>query len=604
VRRLLVQEPRDARNITLLLIAMVLAAALEALGVGAVMPFIALLQDDKLVETSTGLRWLRSVSGATSHMSLVAVAGIVLVGMFVVKNAYLAVVQYAQNRFIFGRQAALSRRIFSQYLHSPYVFHLRTNTAQLISTLDYDVAQMINHVGVNSAVVAVEAMTMAVVACVLVWVEPVAVPLVGAVLGASAFLFYRYIHRNSLKMGEREHLNLREGLKWLQQGLGGIKETQVAGREGFFLDAYANQIAEYCVSQRKHRTIALLPRYLLETLGVIGLVSVCLVMLWRGNTANVLPTLGVVAIAAVRLLPSVARILGALTDLRHHLPSLQTLDSALTEGRSSAGIGAPVALPLARELEFRNVGFAYPEAPDAALKDVSFTLKRGESIALVGPSGGGKTTLVDVLIGLLPPGRGEVLVDGESIAGPMVGRWRRSVGYIPQHVYLSDDTVARNVAWGLADSEIDRDRVRRCLELASLGSWVASLKEGIDTIVGERGARLSGGERQRVGIARALYTDPQLLVLDEATSSLDSRTERDIVASIETLRKNRTMVVVAHRLSTVRGCDRLFFVRAGRVIQMGTWAELYDSNDEFRQLVQMSLRTEGHEYAAHSSAAG
>jgi ATP-binding cassette subfamily C protein len=604
VRRLLVQEPRDARNIGLLLVAMAFAAALEALGVGAVMPFVALLQDKGLADSSAVLRWLRSVSGATSHVSLVAVAGVALIGMFVLKNAYLAVVQYAQYRFIFGRQIALSRRIMSQYLHSPYVFHLRTNTAQLISTLDYDVAQMINHVAVNSGVVAVESLTMAVVALVLVWVEPVAVPLVGAVLGTSAFVFYRYVHRNSLKMGEREHQNLRESLKWLQQGLGGIKETQVAGRENYFLNAYADQIAEYCVSQRRHRTIAILPRYLLETLGVVGLVSVCLLMLWRGNTASVLPTLGVVAIAAVRLLPSVARVLGALTDFRHHLPSLETLDRALGDVLPNPGPDATVPLPLERELEFRGVGFAYPEAPDAALKEVSFALKRGESIALVGPSGGGKTTLVDVLIGLLPPTKGEVLVDGRPITGEAVGRWRRSVGYIPQHVYLSDDTVARNVAWGLPDDQIDRDRVRSCLELASLGEWLKGLREGLDSVVGERGARLSGGERQRIGIARALYRDPQLLVLDEATSSLDSRTERDIVESIETLRHSRTMVVVAHRLSTVRGCDRLFFVRAGRVIQMGTWSELYDSNDEFRQLVQMSLRTEGHEHTAHSSVAG
>jgi ABC-type multidrug transport system fused ATPase/permease subunit len=604
LRRLLIHEPRDTRNIVLLLLAMTIAAALEAAGIGMVMPFMALLQNPGLADTSTPLHWLKTTLDLHTHMEMVTATGLMLVAVFVVKNAYLALSLHLQYRFIFGRELALSRELMARYLYSPYAFHLRNNSAQLQATLGYDVSQVISHVAVSVASIAVELLTMLVVVVVLIWIEPVAVPLVGIVLGGTSAVFYRYAQRSTLTMGEYEQKHFKQALKWLNQGLGGIKETQVTAKEKYFLDGYVQHVTAYSASQSTHRTVSTLPRYLLETVGVLGLVGVCTLMLLRGSSSSaVLPTLGVIALSVVRLLPSAAKILGSVSDIRHHLPSLNSLDRALQETQRTVPAQPGPRMPLGRDVEFRGVTFTYPSAPTAALRDISFTVKKGESVALVGPSGGGKTTLVDLLVGLLEPTMGQVLVDGIEIRGERVASWRQSVGYIPQQVYLSDESVARNVAWGLEDKAIDRERVRQCLEMASLGDWLKSLSEGLDSSVGERGVRISGGQRQRIGIARALYSDPAMLILDEATSALDSRTERDIVDQIEAQRGKRTLLVVAHRLSTVRGCDRILFIREGRVAHSGTWTELYDSSEEFRELVELSFQREPIEPARLAGAA-
>jgi ATP-binding cassette subfamily C protein len=273
-------------------------------------------------------------------------------------------------------------------------------------------------------------------------------------------------------------------------------------------------------------------------------------------------------------------------------PSVEAMWKALEpypdDGRMGSRSGAVEPLVLEREIKLVDVALTYPNAPRPALDGVSIAIRRGESIAFVGGSGAGKTTIVDTIIGLLQPSEGHVEIDGHKLEGEIVARWRKAIGYIPQVVYLSDDTIKRNVAFGVDDREIDAARVERALAAASLDELVASLPDGIDTFVGERGVRLSGGQRQRIGIARALYLEPRVLVLDEATSSLDGVTERQIVDAIEKLRTDRTMIVIAHRLSTVRSCDRLVFMEHGRIQDVGSWEEIHARNPGFQRLVELS----------------
>jgi ATP-binding cassette subfamily C protein len=385
----------------------------------------------------------------------------------------------------------------------------------------------------------------------------------------------------------------REMLKWLQQGLGGVKETRIIGVEDFFIRAYAKRSGPFGRSLVVHRMLSALPRYVLETTGILGLVLMTIVMFLRGaDETAVLPVLGALAVAAVRVLPSTAHIIGSVSLIRFVKPSVDSLWKALEpwegDGKHGTRLADEKPLPLEKEIRLDDVAFTYPNAPRPSLDGVSITIAKGESIAFVGGSGAGKTTVVDALIGLLVPDRGSISIDGQALEGERVQRWQRAIGYIPQTVFLSDDSIRRNIAFGVDDAGIDDVRVQRALVAARLDELTASLPEGLDTFVGERGVRLSGGQRQRIGIARALYLDPKVLVLDEATSSLDGVTEREIVDAIEHLRADRTMIVIAHRLSTVRSCDRLVFMAEGKIVDVGPWEELAARNPEFRRLVEMS----------------
>ena len=517
---LVLRTPRDRRNAGLLFALMVVAAALEAFGVGLIMPFVAVMQNPRAVETSRALQAFRSLVGTTTDAGFIYAFGLGLVVIFVGKNLYMSIVQWAQFRFIFGRQIALGKHLVERYLGSSYTFHLQHNSAELIQNAIYEVSLVINHALISVFVVGVEALTVLVILGVLVVVEPVLVPLVGISIGVIGFGLYRSVQRRSLRLGQQEKDDVAEMLKWLQQGLGGIKEAQVIGVERFFLDAFGRGVSGFSHSQAEHRMLQLLPRFVLETLGVVALVAVSLGMMARGRDSQaILPVMGVMAVAAVRILPSLSRVLAALTDIRHNTPPIDAIYAAVTAKEPFRTLPSerPAPLGLKREVRLSNVEYRYPGAKQPSLRDVSLTIRRGESIAFVGASGAGKTTIADLLIGLLEPTSGSMEVDGKPLSGDRLLAWRRTVGYIPQQVYLCDDSILRNVAFGLEDREIDRARVEHAVDAARLRELVDALPKGLDTFVGERGVRLSGGQRQRIGIARALYLEPQVLVLDEAT---------------------------------------------------------------------------------------
>jgi ATP-binding cassette, subfamily B, bacterial PglK len=601
---LVLRTRREVRNAVLLLSLMLFAAALEAVGVGLIMPFVALIQNPRIVETSRPLQILQNLSGATTEIGVVCAFGIGLAVMFVAKNAYLSFVQWLQFRFIAGRQVGLARHLVERYLGNQYTFHLQHNSSELIQNVMLQVHLISNHVLVSVFTIAVEALTVLVVLCAMVAVEPLLVPVVGASISVIAFGLYRSVQQKSLKLGEHEKACQADMIRWLQQGLGGIKEAQVIGVERFFLDSFGRAAEGLGRAEAQHRWMMLLPRYVLESLGIVALVAISLGMLLRGRPPEaVLPVLGVLAIAAVRLLPSVSRILACLTDIRHNVPPVEAIYAVASAPERFRTLSDQSVEPLVfqQELSLLDVEYRYPGAARPSLRGVTLTIRRGESIAFVGGSGAGKTTIADVLIGLLEPTAGKIEVDGKPLDGDRLLGWRHSVGYIPQQVYLCDDSVLRNIAFGIEDSKIDRARVERAIDAARLREFIESMPEGLDTFVGERGVRISGGQRQRIGIARALYLEPQVLVLDEATSALDGKTEREIVEAIERIRSERTAIIIAHRLSTVRNCDRLVFMKDGSVVQVGSWNELYAENTDFRHLVRLA-EAEGGSSPASASA--
>ena len=377
----------------------------------------------------------------------------------------------------------------------------------------------------------------------------------------------------------------------VNQGLGGFKDARILGREGFFLGSYKESSLFKAKASRYKKVISAMPRLVLETLAVTGMLSVTALFVAQGrDLAVVVPTLVLLGTAIVRLMPSFTRVASDFNALKWGERALNVvyvdLKELEEEERARRKLyldGESKPLPFEHAIEIDNLHYRYPNADEDALHGISLTIPRFASVGFVGPSGAGKTTIVDVILGLLTPTEGAVRVDGVDIQ-ERLANWQRKIGYIPQHIYLTDDTVRRNVAFGQSDEEIDDADVWAALEAAQLSELIASFDKGLDVMVGERGVRLSGGQRQRIAIARALYHKPEVLVMDEATSALDNQTERHIVEALEQLQGSHTMIVIAHRLSTVQGCDTLFMLDEGRLVAAGTYDDLLIESDNFRQM--------------------
>lgn len=560
----------ERRSAVLLLGLMLMGMVLETLGVGLVIPALALLTQRDFVSNYPVLQPVLQALGNPSQQTLVIGGMLVLVGVYLIKALFLAYLAWRQMRFAFGVQAQLSQRLFTVYLHQPYTFHLQRNSAQLIRNVISEVS-MITGNGIQPYMMLLtESLVLLGLCSLLLFVEPLGALVVASVLGAAAWGFHRLTRGRIALWGQaRQH---HEGLRiqHLQQGLGGAKDVKLLGRETDFLEQYRVHNTQSARVGQLQSTLQQLPRLWLELLAVSGLAILVISMLAQDRELEaVLPTLGLFAAAAFRIMPSVNRVLGAAQSLRYGLPVIDILHAELNLATPEVvGTHRPVTLFCAA-LELSQITYTYPGAAEPALKGITLAIQRGESVGFIGASGAGKSTLADIMLGLLTPDSGEVRVDGKDIHAHL-RNWQNQIGYVPQSIFLTDDTLRRNVAFGLPNEQIDDAAVQRAIQAAQLEEFVASQPNGLETLVGERGIRLSGGQRQRIGIARALYHDPAVLVLDEATSSLDTATERGVMQAVTALQGSKTILIVAHRLSTVEYCDRLYRLHEGRVVEEGT----------------------------------
>ena len=560
--------PGQRRGAFVLLALMLVGAVLETLSIGVVIPALSLLTQSDFAARHPAIAAVLGVAPGDPARVLVLRGMLALVIVYAVKNVFIAYSVWRQNGYAFQLQLSISQELFARYLRRPYTFHLQKNSAELVRNVGGEVDIFASSVMSSAIIVMSEALVMAAVIALIMAVEPVGAVIVATVTGSAAYLFWRLSRPHVARWGERRQLHAGQRVQHLQQGLGGVKDVKLLGREADFIEQFRLHSDAYAQVGARQNTLLQLPRLWLELLVVGGLAALVATMLAGGRSLEgVLPTLGLFAAAAFRLLPSLNRILTALQALRYGLPVVNVLHAELTDGEEATP-QATTPLPFTRAVTFDNVSFRYESADAVTLPRVSLGIAHGSTVGFIGQSGAGKTTLVDILLGLLKPDSGRVLVDGIDIQTNLRG-WQDQVGYVPQSIFLTDDTLRRNVAFGIPGELIDTGAVERAIRAAQLDDFVSELPAGLDTVVGERGVRLSGGQRQRIGIARALYHDPAVLVLDEATSSLDPETEHEVMESVGALHGSKTIVIVSHRMSTMEYCDRVFRLERGRVVEEG-----------------------------------
>ena len=559
--------PVERKRALVLLGLMIVGMTLETLCTFLVIPTVALMMQQDLAATYPQFQRLLAALGSPTQAELIVEVMLGLVAVYLMKNLFLAFLAWRQTRFAYGVQAQLSQRLFASYLRQPYTFHLQRNSAQLIRNVISE-TNSFTEAMVSGLNITTELLVLLGISLLLLAVEPVGTLVAALVLGAAAWSLHYAMRTRLVRWGKSRQLHDGLRLQHLVQGLSGAKDVKLLGRESNFLDQFELHNAQSTRMTQFQAMLQYLPRLWLELLAVTGLATLVIAMLVQGKEmGTIVPTLGLFAAAAFRLMPSVNRVLTAAQVLRYHLPVVNTLhdELKLSAPAQETGQAAAVNTPgLQTDIRLSEVCYSYPASVVRAIDGLTLHIRKGESVGFVGPSGSGKSTLVDVILGLLTPESGRVLVDGDDIQENL-RRWQDRIGYVPQTIYLTDDTLRRNVAFGLADEAIDDAAVRRAICSAQLEDFVAGLPNGLETAVGERGIRLSGGQRQRIGIARALYHDPAVLVLDEATSALDTATERGVMQAVTALHGSKTILIVAHRLSTVAHCDRLYHLEQGRI---------------------------------------
>ncbi len=572
------------RRLRLSVIGLVAISGLEIVGLVLLLPLMQMFAGASIHEGALG--HIDDFLGNPAKSTLAVILAATVFGAFALKGLFTLTFRWWMIGFLNVQAAHTADQLVDRYLAAPYAMHLQRNTADLIRTSLNAVDDSYMRAVMGALTSLSEGTTIFAVAAVLLIARPL--PALAAIVYfvVVGYGFLRYVRRRA----ERASLELVDSTAGTYQaalqGLGGVKEVQVRRRASHFLDRFSVERLIYARATRMALFLGEAPRYIMEMLFIVGLAVMSMVVFSASDATQGAATLGLFVAAGFRMMPSMVRFLAAVNNMRLGSKSVELVVRDLSDLEASKPSAGSEVIELRQGISVDAISFSYATAPRQVLNDVSIDLEVGRSLAIVGPSGAGKTTLVDIILGLHDPTSGRIMVDGVDVA-TMKDRWQRSIGLVPQDVFLLDESLRSNIAFGESESDIDPDRLAEAIRRAQLEDLVASMPEGADTFVGERGVRISGGQRQRIGIARALYLRPQLLVLDEATSSLDSATERQITDTIDSLRGTQTMIVVAHRLSTVRRCDTLVFMRDGRIESAGTFDEVRHVNAEFAHLVSL-----------------
>lgn len=567
----------------------VVVSVIEMLGAVLVYTLLALVADPGGSVTLPLAGDLRARFDDVDEATFLLVVVAIMAVFFLLRGTVKVASKYAQSRMAHNAGVRLSTELVEGYLLWPYSWHLSRTSSELIRNGHSAVESMVNGVLLPAVRIAGETVIVVGLLVVLLLLAPFAALGAVAVVGSAALVLLLLVQPRLKALGTTRHVEAKVALAALQQSFQGIRDVKVLGRERFFARQYGVSRRRSARSEYLRETATQLPSIVLETALLAFILGFFAVTIVRGGTAQEsLTVLGLFAYVGLRLQPSLQQIVSGLNSLKYATAALDAIyEDRFSLARSPRPPVSVEPLRLTRALELHQVSFRYEGTARDALAGIDLTIRPGQQIGICGPTGGGKTTLVDVITGLLPPTSGRVTVDGHDL-GEHARAWQANLGVVPQMVFLSDDTLRRNIALGVPDAEIDHEAVAEAVRLAQLDEFVAALPEGLDTSVGERGVRVSGGQRQRIAIARALYRRPDVMIFDEGTSALDNTTEALLMDAIERLRGDRTILLVAHRLTTVRNCDQVVFLEHGRIAGLGAYEELCAANPSFRQMAGMA----------------
>ena len=561
-------ERRQKLQLLFVLFIVIFTTFVELLGVTAILPLIEVMMNENSINETPYLNMLYRLGGFGNSTNFLIFLAAVLIVIYWIKNFLVAVSYNLQYKFTFSNQKRMAYKLLECYLSQPYFFHLSHSSAELIRSINTDIVMMFQGILALLQFFA-EILVCLVLGSFLFYTDPQITIIIVIALLLFVVLFTKKIKSYLSYIGEEDRKFSMGIVKWLQQSFGGLKETKIMHREKFFLGKFEEQYSQWADLEKIYRNLQMIPKPIMETLSITALMIAIILKLLSGTQmSSFMTTISVFAIAAFRLLPSFNRITGYVSVIIFNFPAFEAVYQDLKRVDELLGTSylttqdAKEALPLREKIQIRNLSYKYPEGEDFVLRDVNISIPKNKSIALVGPSGAGKTTLADLILGVLEPTKGNILID-EADAFTHLTAWQKNVGYIPQTIYLMDDTIRNNIIYGAEAA--DEERLMKAVEEAQLKEFIESLSEGLDTEVGERGIRLSGGQRQRIGIARALYSNPEVLVLDEATSALDNETEKAVMDAIDSLSGSKTLIIIAHRLTTVENCDIKYEVKNGGV---------------------------------------
>lgn len=563
-------DRKDKMKLIGLAMLMIVGSILELLAVAVFNPFIEVLMQTSSIEDDSFLKLFFAHIHLNGIEQYLVVLSALIAVIYLVKNIYLSFLQNTILSFSYTTRMNLATRLLTTYMNEPYTFHLSKNIAEMQRCLQSDTSQFMSLI--NSCLqLTVEMVTCLALAAYLFHTSHSITVVIGVLLLLCIGLFFMISKKVSSRLGRQNERYNAKLFQWINQSLGGIKELKILQREEYFIDSYKTNYKKLIWGARVNELISALPKYIVETVAMVGLVFAIIIKLLFGHGAleTFIPQIAVFAVAAFRLLPSVGRVNAYINSIMYNKASLDMIYDDLKEIDSepvqeAEWQGEKENWIFNKGVIVEHVTYHYPDSDVEVLHDISMEIPKGKTVALIGPSGAGKTTLADIILGLLPPTSGVVRMDQHNIYENLRS-WREKLGYIPQTIYLSDDTIRNNIAFGIYQEQIDDNAIWKALEKAQLKEFVQGLENGLDTYVGDRGVRLSGGQRQRIGIARALYHDPEILVLDEATSALDSSTEQAVMESIESLQGLKTMIIIAHRLTTIKNADLVYEVSGGNV---------------------------------------
>ncbi|MCF7728055.1 ATP-binding cassette domain-containing protein [Sulfitobacter sp. M22] len=572
-----------------------MSAFASAAMVGSVMPFLSVLSNPSEIADTPLLAWAYTRFGFTSSYAFLVALGL---GALIVIALALAIQMlkiYGIARFAMMRVHCLSYRLMARYLGQPYEYFLDRHSGDMGTRILAEAGEVVNRFLRPMTELITSTLTIAALVGFLLWVEPLVAVAAFSVFGGIYGFTYAFSRMKLRQLGIQRVEANKERYRLATEALGGVKEIKLLGRERAYVDRFCIPSHRMARAQTRIQVLSQMPTYVIQGVALGGVVMLCLLLVEGDSFADgnalttLLPILGVFAFAGQRMMPELSKFYRSATEIQSGIAAVDSVHADLVGDATDMPRDMPAPLGLKRALEFTEVSYRYPQAEHAGVIDISLKIHAGEKIGIVGSTGAGKTTLADVVLGLLRPLSGELTTDGTPIHDANLRAWQQTVGYVPQDIFLTDANVAENIALGIASNQIDMNRVSRSAQLASIDTFIRNeLPMGYDTTVGERGVRLSGGQRQRIGIARALYHDADLIVFDEATSALDNQTEAEVMAAIDALPGDKTVLMIAHRLSTVKHCDRIIVMERGRVVGCDRWDTLMATNAAFQRIAKLS----------------